>query len=517
MSTIKENILYSKRPIPEEDEEKKNKPFIDLILDVVRKDLATKGDRLWMTDVELKKSVHLKDIEVLAGNARDILQQAGLKKDQVVQIVMANNADYFWPIFGAWLLGGVVSLSDPGLHHDVLKKQLDDGQAKIIVCSQYVKEKVKLANKEHHAKVFVIEHEQWQVRQQMNSILKAPEDVNVDDTTIIFWSSGTTGMPKGICHSHRFMKGSLNDTAFPDCTLMQTTCMFHAGGFILPFDGGIHNKLPIAFMNPNKTITAHDLFEQIFAHQPSVLICGSHHVVQMAGTPTDHILYSVKIVAPLGASVQDGIIEQLNERFPKMLPAILGFYGMTEVGTICKSMVPTQLGELAAGCQVKIVDPLTGELLGPNCVGEILVKTPTVMKEYLNNPEENEHFFAEDGFVRTGDLGYYDEHGVLYYKDRLKHLIKYQNCHVNPCEIEAVVISHPDVIDVGVYGRPEPTVQELVSAVVVKKPESSLTDDHLIQFVNDKLESSKHIRGGIKFVDIIPRNPQGKIIKRLLN
>ena len=136
---------------------------------------------------------------------------------------------------------------------------------------------------------------------------------------------------------------------------------------------------------------------------------------------------------------------------------------------------------------------------------------------YLNHDEENAQFFDDkDGFVHTGDLGYFNEEGVLFYHGRKKELIKYQNCHISPIEIEDVAMQHSDIIDIGVYGFPDDKVQELVSAVVVKKEDSQLTEKDVLMFVNSRLENFKHIRGGVIFVKSIPRNPQGKIIRAQL-
>ena len=136
---------------------------------------------------------------------------------------------------------------------------------------------------------------------------------------------------------------------------------------------------------------------------------------------------------------------------------------------------------------------------------------------YINHEEENAKFFNDkDGFVHTGDLGYYDQAGVLFYHGRKKELIKYQNCHISPTEIEDVAMQHPDIEDIGVYGIPDEKVQELVSAVVVKNEASALTELAVLDFVNTRLEKFKHLRGGVRFVKSIPRNPQGKVIRTQL-
>lgn len=188
---------------------------------------------------------------------------------------------------------------------------------------------------------------------------------------------------------------------------------------------------------------------------------------------------------------------------------------MTEIGSLCNSVSSANLGALLNGREVKIVDPDSLEIKGPHEIGEIWAKTPVTTIGYLNRPELNKDSFADRGFFRTGDLGFYDEDGILYFHDRLKDLIKYKNNHVYPGDIESLIQVHPDVVEVAVYGHPEPTVQELISAVVVTVPGSSLTKKDIQDLVERAdVEDYKLIRGPIKFVNALPRNPQGKILRR---
>ena len=157
------------------------------------------------------------------------------------------------------------------------------------------------------------------------------------------------------------------------------------------------------------------------------------------------------------------------------------------------------MASVAPGMAVKIVNEETNEPCGPNEIGEITVKSPITMKSYLNRPEANVKFFDQDGFVQTGDLGSYDETGKLTFEGRLKELIKYKNIHMYPLEIENFICSHPDVVDVGVFGRPEPSVQELVTAIVVKKPNSTVTEQgghHVLWIVElrDESRDSTHLK-----------------------
>ena len=144
-----------------------------------------------------------------------------------------------------------------------------------------------------------------------------------------------------------------------------------------------------------------------------------------------------------------------------------------------------------------------------------MVKCPkATMIGYLNRPEEEAKFRGKDGFNHTGDLAKYDEEGILYYEGRLKELIKYQNIHIYPQEIEEAILANGSVEEAGVFGTPDELVQELVTAYVVKKPGfETVTEQQLVEFANAKLEPAKQIRGGLQFVRSLPRNPQGKLLR----
>ena len=146
----------------------------------------------------------------------------------------------------------------------------------------------------------------------------------------------------------------------------------------------------------------------------------------------------------------------------------------------------------------------------------MMVKTDVVMKGYLNRPEENAKFFGDDGFIHTGDLGHYDENGTLHYDGRHKELIKYKNCHVYPLEIENIICSHPGIIEAGVFGKPDPLVQEYITAAVIKAPGSAVTEQDIIDLVDKNVDDAKKLRGGVVFVENLPRNPIGKIQRRKL-
>ena len=160
------------------------------------------------------------------------------------------------------------------------------------------------------------------------------------------------------------------------------------------------------------------------------------------------------------------------------------------------------------------MDVKTNQPLGPNEEGEICVRGPLVMKGYVGNDEATRNTIDADGWLHTGDVGYYDEDGFFFITDRIKELIKYKGSQVAPSEIEAILLSHPEIVDAGVAGVPDEEAGELPGAFVVKREGSTLTEDQIASFVADQVSSAKKLRGGVIFVNSIPKNASGKILRR---
>lgn len=200
---------------------------------------------------------------------------------------------------------------------------------------------------------------------------------------------------------------------------------------------------------------------------------------------------------------------------------ILDGYGLTE-GTLsvlkqskdfCK---PGSVGVLVPGYCAKVVNPDTGNTCGPHERGELWVKGSQVMKGYVNDPEATKNTIDDDGFLHTGDIVYYDEDDEFFIVDRLKELIKYKAFQVPPAELENILLSHPKIKDVAVVGLADEDAGELPLAFVVKQEGVLVTDVEIIKYIEQRVSSSKWIRGGVQFVDTIPKNPSGKIMRRKL-
>lgn len=218
--------------------------------------------------------------------------------------------------------------------------------------------------------------------------------------------------------------------------------------------------------------------------------------------------------APLGKELEQAVLKRLNVQ-------VLQSYGMTEiagVGTHSSSSCHREgaSGTLYPNVELKVKCLETDADLPANKHGELLLRGPTLMKGYFNNPEATRESFTEDGFLRTGDIGYIDDDGFVFIVDRLKELIEYKGHQVAPAEVEDVVNSHSQVADSGcVRGRDLVTREEIPKVYVVLEGGSSLTADELIEYVARKVIGYKRVRE-VEFVDSIPKSLSGEILRRVL-
>lgn len=201
-------------------------------------------------------------------------------------------------------------------------------------------------------------------------------------------------------------------------------------------------------------------------------------------------------------------------------------YGLTETSPTSNAQTwsnwettPGSVGELGAGFTAKVVGE-DGQELGPDQDGEIWFKGPSVMMGYLNNEKATANALTPDRYFKTGDVGHFDGRGCLYITDRVKELIKFKGFQVAPAELEGLLLTHPKVVDVGVIGvQDEAQATELPRAYVVVGEGVERTrklEREIVDFVGARLAKHKQLRGGVIFLDAIPKSPSGKILRRIL-
>merc|ERR1719318_1649411 len=433
-------------------------------------------------------------------------RRSGMKKGQVVTIMMDNCTDFYIPVFAAWLCGASVSLSDPDLSHGTLARQVRLTGSRVLVASARVVEtalEMQRAEADMEVDIYTIGNSDLEVRNMedfyANTKREFEEDDKIEhadaDIAAIFWSSGTTGEPKGIPYHQKYIFSeevfTHKDERSPS---LITTCMFHVVGFFKVLNFLIVNNQSCIFLVPS--CSAPDMIHAINDYSPVRAIVQPFHLSKLLSQERDigevMSLESLQDLIPIGALIPTKYEPLLFEKF-KGLKCIKNYYGMTELGVVSLSLSLGCIGKPVPGTEVKIIDPETGEAQVAGQAGEICVRKKEKIRNYINSEES---VWDSAGWAHTGDLAFNNDAGDMVFVGRIKGLIKYQGKHVQPPQIETLLTREPFVEQAAVFGVPDPVHQELVTAVVVLTDEDATVNlTELQKNVNTKLDDHKQIRG----------------------
>ena len=347
-------------------------------------------------------------------------------------------------------------------------------------------------------------------------------DIDPGDIAALFYSSGTTGVPKGVELTHRAIVANLMQTAIAlDCgeqdTVVAAAPFFHALGFAVLLNTSLSVGATVVSL-PRFDLEA--FLQAIQDHRVTGTIIVPPIALALARHPLvdEYDLSSLRFVgcgaAPLGAEVEEACAERLGCLFHQG-------YGMTEATAsiaIPRIAEPElhvygQAGILVAGTEARVVDPESGADLGTGGTGEIWIRGPQLMRGYLGRPDATAETIDADGWLHSGDIGRVDADGRVFITDRIKELIKYKAYQVAPAELEALLCTHPAVAAAAVVGAPDEEAGELPTAFIVAAGEVS--DDELMAWVAERVAPHKRIRR-VERIDEIPCSPAGKILRREL-
>jgi acyl-CoA synthetase (AMP-forming)/AMP-acid ligase II len=334
------------------------------------------------------------------------------------------------------------------------------------------------------------------------------------------YSSGTTGLPKGIVHSHRtrmmytFLWGMEYGVTF-DSVVMSAGSLVFNGSLIFMFpaicSGATYVVLP--------KFSADTVLDAFHYLRVSHTMLVPAQIIQMLESPrfdqTD--FGALKCLLTLGSPLA---VERKRELVGKLPNVLFELYGLTEgfMTTLRPPDVMRKLGSVGPAMplnEAKIVDDYLNELpVGE--VGEVLGKGPTLMAGYYNNPEATENAIHQNSWMRTGDLGRMDEDGFIYLVDRKKDMIKSGGISVYPKDIEEVVATHPDVSEVAVFGVVHPKWDEVPYAQVILKSGHSISEEELLTWINEHVSAKFQRLYGLQIVQDFPRSSAGKTLKRVM-
>lgn len=452
------------------------------------------------------------------------LHGRGFGKGDVLAIFSPNIPEYAVAYLAAIRLGGVVTPANPLYTPEELAFQLNDAGAKFLVTIPLFIETAAAAAGQSGVKetfVFGDAAGATPFAELMKPGGEVPGfDGSFDDVIVLPYSSGTTGLPKGVMLTHRNLVGNIHQTRglhrlSEDDVLIGILPFFHIYGMEVIMNNGLTHGATIVTMpkfdlEQFLTLVQDRKVTRAYLVPPIILALAKHPIVD------DYDLSSLDVIlsgaAPLGEELQTAVRDRLGCQ-------VLQGYGLTETSPVT-NLIPDgaepkagSVGQLVPNSEAKVVDVESGRELGTGERGELWFRGPHIMKGYLNNSEATGITIDGDGFLHTGDIGYVDDDGYFYIVDRLKELIKYKGFQVPPAELEALLLSHPKVADAAVIGVPDDEAGELPKAFVV--PNGDVTEEEIMEFVGGKVAPHKKVRL-VEITTEIPKSASGKILRRVL-
>lgn len=476
--------------------------------------------------------ISFRELDGLANCFANALAALGVKKGDRVALYMTNRPEYVISIYSIARLGAIFTPMNPTYKEGEIEHHLNDAEVSVLVVQESLYPLVKaIRHQMASLKAIVIVGQRAEdgthlfrdLVRQASPKHPAPLQLTwAEDVVALPYSSGTTGLPKGVMLTHQNLVA--NNIQFMSSgrltehdTLLIFLPFYHIYGIML-VSGGLYAGATLVIMEAFDLERSLTLTEQygvtLYYAVPPILLALDNYP-DLGKFQFAQLRYIMAGAAPLAPEVAQRVQDKLG------VPILQG-YGLTEASPITH-LNPVEQGQIkldSVGLAVpnqeqKIVDLETGERdLGVGEVGELVVKGPHVMKGYWQAPDETKQTLR-DGWLRTGDIAKLDQDGYVYIIDRKKEMIKYKGFSVAPAEVEAVLFKHPAVADCAVIGKPDPEAGEIPKALVMLRQGEEVAVEALMEFVGSRIAGYKKIRE-VEFVASIPKTASGKILRRVL-
>lgn len=469
------------------------------------------------------------ELEKKAGQIGQALKTMGVRKGDRVGIHLPNIPEFVMAYFGILKVGATVVPINVMMKRDEIRYVLSNSGARYCFTWKDFLPEVLPAVKEISGfqKMIIVGGEGngdgvalASMMDPSQPTLKTGEVLSEEDLAVIFYTSGTTGKPKGAMLTHGNMVSNALATAETyqychDDIIISAMPMFHAAGQTNVMTAAFSQGATVVLLprfSPEK------VFEALTRERATVYI----------GVPTMYfqILYhpesdkfaqnNLRLCLVGAASMPEKILKEFGDKFK--VPISEG-YGLSEAAPVVSHnpvdgiKKPLSIGVPIPGVEMKIFGEDDREL-GPGEIGELVIRGPNVMRGYLNRPEETEETLR-GGWLHTGDMAYRDEEGYFFIVDRKKEMILTGGFNIYPREVEEVLFTYPKIAEVAVAGIPDLEKGEIAKAFVVLKQGETATQQEILEFCRSRMAVYKAPRE-VEFLKVLPRNASGKVLKRVL-
>ena len=473
-------------------------------------------------------------LQALAERFATGLRQAGIRPGDVVGILAPNCAEFEIAFYGSSRAGAVVTTINSGYRERETAFQLENSGARMLVVHPSLLPMAQAARdgapKLERLIVIASAAQQGGFWELLEGAPESSPPVAIDpaDLAVLPYSSGTTGLNKGVMLTHANLTTNAyqftrrpGEAAAPQHSevVLVHLPLFHIYGMSVLMNSAVAVGATQVLMgrfdiDELLQLMAKERVTSLYSVPPVALALTQ--AAQVARTDLSALRLFFSGAAPLSAEVQLKLQGALGA-------TVIQGYGLTEASPYTNTdymephlLRPGSIGPAAADTEERVVDIETGTRpLKAGEVGELQVRGPQVMRGYLNNPEATAQSITPEGWLRTGDVVRMDAEGYVYVLDRIKELIKYKGFQVPPAELEGVLLEHPAVADAAVIGKLDAEAGEVPKAFIVIKRGQTVDAEQLLRFVAARVATFKQVRE-IEFVEAIPKTPSGKILRRVL-